>query len=164
MAIREFFHATGAVLVLACLPHLALAQWVWKDDQGHTVYSDQAPPSSVPLSRILKQPGRSAPPAAASDDASKDDAAKVKSVADQDLDFKKRQKDSADAAKKSADEGERKRALAEHCTSERQNLSQLQSGTRLQRTDDQGNRYFVDDATRAADLQRAQSDLSKNCQ
>lgn len=164
MFIRAVLHGTGIALALACLPQLALAQWVWKDDQGHTVISDQPPPATVPLSRIVRQPGRSSAPAAAPDDDKKDDAAKTKSLADQDLDFKKRQKDSTDAAKKAQDEADRKKSVADHCNAERQNLATLQSGQRMTRTDDQGQRYFVDDATRSADLQRAQADLSKNCQ
>src|SRR5271157_5328137 len=100
MSIRAVLQGTGIALAIACLPHIALAQWVWKDDQGHTVISDQPPPATVPLSRVIKQPGRTSPASApASDDDKKDDA-KTKSLADQDLDYKKRQKDSADAAKK----------------------------------------------------------------
>lgn len=162
MSIRAVLHGTGIALALACLPTLAQAQWIWKDDQGKTVISDQAPPPSVPLSRIVRQPGRSSPATAADD--SKDDAAKTKSLADQDLEFKKRQKDSADAAKKAQEDADRKKIVDDHCSSQRQNLTTLQSGQRMTRTDDNGQRYFVDDATRAADVQRAQADIAKNCQ
>jgi hypothetical protein len=141
---------------------MASAQWVWKDDQGHTVISDQAPPATVPLKNIVRQPGRTAPPPVA-DDSAKDDT-KTKSLADQDVDFKKRQKESADAAKKAADEADRKRSQQQHCDAQRSAINTMQSGQRMTRTDDQGNRVFVDDATRASDLANAQADFSKNCQ
>jgi multidrug efflux pump subunit AcrA (membrane-fusion protein) len=45
----------------------------------------------------------------------------------------------------------------------RANLTTLQSGQRIARTDDSGQRYFVDDSQRQAETQKAQADLAENC-
>ncbi len=156
--------ATMAVLgLLLGVPAAAFAQWMWKDDAGHTVYSDQPPPTSVPQSRILRTPSGRATPEPASG-AEPTDATKPKSLAEQDLEFKKHQKELAEASKKDQEEAARKQANQERCQALRASLSTLQSGVRIARTDDQGQRYFVDDTTRQNEAQRVQSDISGNCQ
>jgi uncharacterized protein YigA (DUF484 family) len=98
----------------------------------------------------------SAPPPAS-------DANKTKSLAEQDLEFKKRQKELADASKKQQDDAAKNEAIQQHCQAMRANLTTLQSGQRIARTDDSGQRYFVDDSQRQAETQKAQADLAENC-
>src|SRR5687767_2216612 len=46
------------LVAAACaLPVLAAAQWQWIDKDGRKVYSDRSPPSDIPASKILRQPG-----------------------------------------------------------------------------------------------------------
>ena len=52
-----------ALFASCLLPLVALAQWQWIDLAGRRVYSDLAPPSSVPEKNILKRPPGSAPAA-----------------------------------------------------------------------------------------------------
>lgn len=154
--------AAAAMLVAAP----AIAQWVWKDDAGHVVASDQPPPASVPRSRILKEPkGRSATPQApatpAPDAATRTDA--PKSLADRELESKQRQKEAADAAKKSDDEAAKAKALQENCTAVRGNLAALQAGGRAARFDDKGEKYYLDDAQRAGEITKAQGQIGQYC-
>src|SRR5689334_3558940 len=44
------------ILSLACPAAQAQWAWQWRDDKGHMVYSDAAPPPSVPASRIIRNP------------------------------------------------------------------------------------------------------------
>ena len=48
--------ATAALIALACPVAEAQWAWQWRDDKGHMVYSDAAPPPSVPPSRIIRNP------------------------------------------------------------------------------------------------------------
>jgi hypothetical protein len=153
--------AAIGLVTLAALPADAFAQWMWKDDAGHTVISDQPPPTSVPESRILRTPsGHASGPAAPAPGA---DAAKPNSLADQDVEFKKRQKEMADASKKQQDEAAKNKLTQDHCQALRASLSTLQSGVRIARTDDQGQRYFVDDSQRQTESQKVQGDISADC-
>jgi hypothetical protein len=107
----------GVILVFTC--HSAMAQWAWKDDQGHTVFSDQPPPSGIPKGRILKSPGASFTPTPAGDanplPAATDGDAKPKSLAEQNLEFNKRIKDNQEAAKKAADAQAAAQAKQQNC-------------------------------------------------
>src|SRR5271155_1082809 len=110
---------TGLAIALSSLSAQALAQWVWKDDAGHTVYSDQPPPMDVPESRIIKHPDARSPAPAADqttgDDGKDSKAAKNKSTADLEKEFEKRQKDKADADKKAQDDTAKKQQNAQRC-------------------------------------------------
>lgn len=162
MGARFFAVVMGLALLGLTAP--AHAQWMWKDDAGHTMISDQPPPANVPESRILRSPngrGMSATPAAPAP--LTDDATKQKSTADQDLEYKKHQKELADAAKKQQDEAAKDQEMQQRCQALRANLQTLQSGVRIARTDDQGQRYFVDDSQRAAETQKVQSDVASSC-
>jgi hypothetical protein len=156
--------ALALALGLAC--QLAFAQWVWKDDAGHTVYSDQPPPPGIAKAHIMKSPGSGnsdvaapAPAPAAESSADGTSAAHPKTLAEQDLEYKKRQKESADAAKKKSEEDAKAAQNTQRCDSARSSLSALQSGARIQRTDDQGQRYYLDDAQRQAEEAKLQQGM-----
>jgi len=150
------------VLLLVAAP--AFGQWMWKDDAGKVVASDQPPPTSVPQSRILKEPrARPAAPAApvTDKDAAKADA--PKSVADRELDANQRQKESADAAKKADDNAVKAKAMQENCSAVRGNLAALQAGGRAARFNEKGERVYLDDSQRASEIQKSQGQISQYC-
>jgi hypothetical protein len=155
-------------IVLGAFCQIALAQWVWKDEAGHTVYSDQPPPPNVSKAHIMKSPGASsvdplapapAAPAPADSAADGNSPAHPKSLAEQDLDYKKRQKDAAEAAKKKSEEDAKTAQNAQRCEASRQALATLQSGVRIQRSDDQGQRYYLDDSQRASEVAKLQQNM-----
>ncbi len=153
----------GALCALAVQG--ASAQWAWKDDAGHTVFSDQPPPNNIPASHIVKSPTGSsasssmtAAPAPAADP-NAPDASKPKSLADQDLEFKKRLKDNADAAKKAQEAQAAADAKQQRCAQARTALNTINSGQRLATTDADGNRSYLDDSQRQAQAARAQQAL-----
>ena len=162
---------------LAAFP--AYAQWMWKDDAGRLVVSDQPPPTNVPLSRILKsprqravdlrptQPGKeSEPKDAAKADALRGDASKAepsKTVADRDLESKQRQKEEAEATKKAEAETTKAKAMQENCTAVRGNLAGLQNGGRAARVNEKGEKTYIDDAQRQGEIAKAQSQIAQYC-
>jgi hypothetical protein len=157
--------AVATALVLAAASPAAFAQWVWKDDQGRVVASDQPPPMGVPPSRIIKEPrARAAAPAAAPTDKPAD-APKpdTKSVADRELDAKQRAKEAADAAKKADDEAKKAQAMQENCHQVRANVVALQAGGRAARFNEKGEKVYIDDTERQAEINRQQAQVSQYC-
>jgi hypothetical protein len=154
----------------------ALAQWQWIDKDGRKVFSDRAPPVDTPVKNILKQPASKAaaapsfgesPPAAAASAAASSPAAKASapkiSGKDAELEAAKKKADEEAAAKKKAEQETREKALAESCQRAQKSLITLQSGIRMATTNAQGERDFMDDATRAAETKRVQAIVASDC-
>ena len=164
--------ARALTLALACvLPLSAMAQWQWIDKSGHKVYSDQSPPPDVPAKNILKAPsGRMpAPEPAAAAAAPAAPAATAQANApkvtgrDKELEARKKQAEAAEAEKKKAQEVEQAQAKAENCKRAREAKATLDSGIRLSRVNAQGEREILDDNQRAAEGQRLQTVIGRDC-
>ncbi len=163
----------SSIVAAALVASPAYAQWMWKDDAGHVVASDQPPPTNVPLSRILKSPKQRAAdvmPAPPAKEAETKDTAKAdakadapKTVADRDLEFKQRQKESAEAAKKADEETTKARAMKENCNSVRGNLAGLQGGGRAARINEKGEKTYIDDAQRQSEIAKTQGQIAQYC-
>ena len=160
--------ARTALLAFACaLPLVASAQWMWLDKTGRKVFSDQPPPAEVSPERILKQPGvrgtaTSAPvaiPTAAPATAG------VPKVAGKDkaLEDKKKQLDAAEAEKKKAEEAKVAAMRAENCNRAKSSKANYESGVRLSRMNDKGEREILDDSQRAAELRVLEQIIARDC-
>ena len=156
----------------------ALAQWQWIDKDGRKVYSDRSPPSDIPEKNILKMPrgakGKSvevtpvddpaaAPTAAAS--AATKTAANLPKLTGKDaqLEAKKKQAEDEEAAKKQADQERVAKAKAENCERAKKSLAGLQSGQRVPITNAKGERDYMDDNARAAEIKRTQGIVGSDC-
>ncbi|MBA3772786.1 MAG: DUF4124 domain-containing protein [Ramlibacter sp.] len=157
---------------LACaLPAICLAQWQWVDKDGRKVYSDQAPPAGTPAKNILRQPGvRGTPvsaevPETAKVPASAPAAASAPKLSgkDKQLEDKKKQAEAAEAEKKKADEEQLARARADNCARARRAKTGIDSGVRIARTNDKGEREIMDDAARAAEAKRLDAVIAVDC-
>lgn len=165
---RMKFHR---LLVLACACSWALgasAQWQWIDKDGRKVFSDRPPPTDVPARNILKQPGGAPTPprtqaANAAADAPGAAAAPRLPASDPELQQRKAQADAAEAARKKADEERQAKARAENCQRARQQQAMLSSGQLVSQVNAQGERSFMDDATRAAEMRRAETAIASDC-
>lgn len=167
----------AAALVATALAAPAVAQWAWKDDNGRTVYSDRPPPASVKADRIVRQPANAQtvlPPANSGAPATDAAAAPPRpadarpapaprSVAEQEMEFRKRQQERADAEKKAQDEQNKAAAKAAECERARGYLRALEEGQRVARTDAAGNREFLDDSQRAAEMDRTRRIVQSSC-
>ncbi|PWW48919.1 DUF4124 domain-containing protein [Melaminivora alkalimesophila] len=156
----------------------ASAQWQWIDKDGRKVFSDRPPPQDVPDRNILKQPHQRAAtfaPAAApapqdgteGAGAAGEPAPPQPSRQDKELEAKKAKAEAAEAARLEAEEKARAeraaRLRAENCTQARRMATTLGSGAPLAHINAQGERVVMDDATRAAELRRAQSVIASDC-
>lgn len=155
--------AATALLALLFAGTPAFAQWMWKDESGHTIASDQPPPPGTPPARILKSPRTSPAPVPAAPAKPPEGAEPPKSLADRDLEFKQRQKEAAEAQKAADESAAKARALAENCATVRGNLAALQTGGRMARVNERGEKSYIDDNQRAAEIARAQGQVAQFC-
>lgn len=171
MSIRHLLPLFLVALVASPLAH---AQYKWRDANGRLVYSDMPPPASVPQGAVLQAPNRPATPVAPVTDsggtgmaakaaAAPTAAASAPSMADRELEFRKRRMERADAERKATEEAARAKQAAAACDDARAQLRTLESGIRITRVTESGEREFLDDAQRAARLDAARASLSKHC-
>jgi hypothetical protein len=166
------------IFCAACVLSLsATAQWQWLDRDGRTVFSDTPPPVDIPEKNILRQPrGRAkisgVPTAAPGQDATgaatQADGSAAKPVgADKELLDKKKQveKQAADAAaaKRKAEEERVAKTQADNCARAQQAKAGLDSGMRMARTNEKGEREIYDETMRAEEAQRLQGVINENC-
>jgi hypothetical protein len=166
------------VLGAGCLVCVAAqAQWQWLDKDGRKVYSDRAPPADVLEKSILKRPGNMAKaPVAAPADAGSAAAGNAAvpspegtasapklSGVDKELAEKKKQAADAEAAKRKAEEEKITKAKIENCARAKQSKATLDSGVRIGRTNEKGEREIMEDAARAAETKRVQAIVDTSC-
>ncbi|HEY9207743.1 DUF4124 domain-containing protein [Acidovorax sp.] len=165
------------LLAFACTWSLgASAQWQWIDKDGRKVFSDRAPPLDIPDKSILKQPGskqgarmdpRPALPAGAAEPAAAASTPKLPALAaggkDKELEEKKAQAEAAEAAKKKSEEEKIAKTRTDNCTRARQAKATLGSGQPMMHTNAQGERVYLDEASRASESQRIDSVIASDC-
>ena len=170
------------LLALACtFSAAAFSQWQWIDKDGRRVFSDRPPPADVAPKNIVSQPRgstaavvRSAPAAPANEPAAGEASVAAKPAApaasaapgagvDKALEEKKKQAEAAEAAKKKAEEQKIAAAKADNCKRAMNAKSSLDSGMRMARMNDKGERDVLDDAQRAAELKRVNAIIASDC-
>ncbi|WP_310493090.1 DUF4124 domain-containing protein [Dechloromonas sp.] len=133
----------------------------WKDNNGQTVVSDVPPPATAKGRRSIG----GVKPAVVSEAIPEKtaDAPKVadapKTIAEKDLDFKKRQQESREKADKQAAEKEK----SENCDRARRNLAALEANQPLAVYDEQGERKLMDSTLREQEIERARKFMADSC-
>lgn len=145
---------------------VAQAQYSWIDAKGVRHFSDRPPPPMTPPHKILKAPGRAAAPAyagSAEPAPAADAAAPAKgapTLAQREEAYQIRKKLLEEQEKKDVAEAQRRRDLADHCRDAREMRAQVESGVRIAKFDDKGERSFMSDQERAAQLARVNKALA----
>jgi type IV secretory pathway VirB10-like protein len=162
------------IALLACTSFSAFAQWQWVDKDGRKVFSDRPPPSDVQDKFILKRPGSKLPavPAAPKEAEPEQNAvaappalpSSARSTGiDKELEAKKKQATEAESAKRKAEEERVASAKAENCARAKQAKATYDSGVRVARTNAAGEREFLDDGARDAEVKRIQAVIASDC-
>ncbi|MDR0737011.1 MAG: DUF4124 domain-containing protein [Zoogloeaceae bacterium] len=146
-------HIRLTLAVLLSFAAFSAAQaevYKWKDAQGRTIISD------------TPQPGKKATaiPSAMPDPV---DDSSVKTLDDQDLEFKKRQKEREAAEKKQNEETAAAAKKSEACERSRRNLNMLESGARISQSNEKGEREYMSDQQREEEISRARRNIQENC-
>lgn len=144
-----------AAVILASAIAAEAQVYQWQDENNKTVISDRPPSGPV---RQLRRIDTAAPPPA-----SEPAAAPAKTLADRDMEFRKRQQEARDAAEKSDSEQRANARKREDCEAARKSLRSLESGERILLPDGKGGRYPIDDSERAQLISRMREDLQRDC-
>jgi len=170
MNVRQLF-------CVACAPLLALPLYAgaevykWKDKNGVVRYSDTPPPSNIKQELIGRKkavkPTNQAPLAPVNNG----NAAAVPVVAKpttegpsaEDEAAEQRQRN-AEIEKKNKEEKEKQdKVKAENCNIAKGNMANYKRGGRITRTNENGEREYIDDKGRVEGMERAQQDIDENC-
>lgn len=91
-------------------------------------------------------------------------SAPQKSLVERDAEFRKRQLEQQESAKKSEEKNQETADRKQNCETAQAYLRSLQSGNRIGKTDPKtGERVFLEDADRSAENARAQRAVDTNC-
>jgi len=148
--------AIALALTIAALPASAqMLKCVGKD--GKVEYAAQCPTGTKQVDTGI----RNAPAAPSS----KAPAAQPKTTAEREAEFKKRQLEGAEAREKAEKKASETAQNREACDNARGNLKALQEGQRITKIDPKtGERLFVEDADRPAEIAKAEQLVKSNCQ
>lgn len=136
----------GLATLLAALP-AAADLYKWVDSDGKTHYSDQQPPASVKKHEMVK----AISPAAAAPSAGSSDAVPganngPKTYVEQDMEFRKRRLEAAEAEAKNQKDAQAAAEKQRNCAQSKGRVASLEKGGRITRTDAAGEQVYLDDA------------------
>ena len=167
MSRKPLFIAAIALVLAAS----AQAQWKWRDAKGNVQYSDLPPPQGTPEKDILQRPpGQTRPTivvspagAAASAASTPAPAASAPSKAEQEAAARARKEQDSQAAKQKEDERRLAEQRRDNCSRAQANLRELRNGSRLTRTNEKGERVYMDEAQIAAEVNRTRDIITSEC-
>jgi len=149
--------------------HAGITKWVDENNQVH--YSDQPPPGTTPK-KLLSNSSTDIPALAENDPESKDTdkeetadelPSEPKTIAEREGELKKARKKKQEAAEKEAEEQANQKIKQTNCNNARKSLKELQSGVRMTDIDDNGERYYLNDAQRQQRISETQKDINRLC-
>jgi hypothetical protein len=164
-----------ALAVLMVVPS-AQAQWKWKDNRGQIHVSDLPPPLEIPEKDVLLRPDLSSAHRAAASAAvaASGAASPVASIAsgprversrsEPELEVRRKRAEQERGDKLKADADKLASDRAVNCQRARAQIGTLESGQRLVRVNEKGDREVLDDRSRAQEIQTARDLAAANCQ
>lgn len=145
-------HLIGFSLLL--ITSISYAQiYTWKDAEGKTHYSDQAP-TGAQIKKVKINAGQGTPSTA---------PAKQESLAEKEAAFKQRQMDKADAEKKAGEAAKDAEEKKAYCASLKGHLAGLKQSARLVEYSEDGKRKILGADARKAEIEKTEADIQKEC-
>ncbi len=151
-----------AAAVLLATATVAAQVYKWVDKDGKVQYSDTPPPPSASKADAKKlNTGTSTPPAAGTDAKPVGNAPKTAQEKAKEAD--KKTKDEAEKAKKDEEAQKVAKMNEERCKAATRYKSDLETGRPIARNNDQGERSFMSDEERSAELAKASAAMADSC-
>ncbi|PTT80269.1 DUF4124 domain-containing protein [Pelomonas sp. HMWF004] len=151
----------------------AEAQWKWRDAKGNVQYSDMPPPAGTADKDVLQRPAGArslvqvmpvgGPASAASAASAPLAAASAPTKAEQEAAARKKQEKDQQAAKQKEEERRMAEKRRENCQRAQAGMRDLQSGTRITRMNDRGERVYMDESQIAAETARVRDLVTSEC-
>ncbi|HOL37008.1 MAG: DUF4124 domain-containing protein [Proteobacteria bacterium] len=166
VAHRTYAPALLALCLAAGVCGPAQAQWMWRDAKGQVTASDRPPPRDIAEKDILARPTASVPraaPAATPASAAPGVAAPASSPLEAEVEARRRAAEQQAAAQAKADDERLAAQRAENCRRARGHLAALESGQRMARTNERGEREVLDDKGRAGEMRQARAVIASDC-
>lgn len=166
------------VVAAASFSTAAEAQWRWRDASGRVTASDRPPPKEIPEKDILSRPASAnlrrptvAAVEAASGAASGSAATAASGVLaasapgglQAEVEARRKRTEQEQAARTKADEERLAAQRAENCRRARAQVAALESGQRMARVNERGEREVLDDRGRAEEMRAARAVLASDC-
>jgi hypothetical protein len=160
------------LVALLCLLSIgaAEAQWKWRDAKGNVQYSDMPPPPGTPDKDILQRPYAARPtivvgpqgqPASAA--SSPSPAASAPTKAELEAAAKQKKEQDGEAARRKEEERRIAEQRRENCARAQASLRDLQSGQRITRTNEKGERVYMDQGQIASEVNRTRDIITNEC-
>ena len=163
-ALARLVFALGAA-TLAALPAAAQQLYKYVGPDGKVQYSDRPPADGRKAEKVtnsrIGSVGPGATAAAASGDAAK--SSTPKTPAEQEQAFRQRKMEADEKARKGEKVAQEQQQQAEACANARRDLAGVQSGARVARLNEAGERIFLDDSGVQGEISRLQRDVAANC-
>jgi hypothetical protein len=156
-------------ILLLMMTGMAFGQvYKWVDTNGETHYSDRPPTGNFKSESKLRSSGVVESPATANSTgaAAKTGhaAAKPKTPAEQEAEFRKRQIEKEETDKKNQKKEAEAAQRHQNCEAARSYLKGLETGQRVAHVDpNTGERSYLDDKQRAAETERAKNQVATWC-
>jgi len=160
--VRTLLALAAAGLVAA--PSAAQQLYKYTGPDGKVQYSDRPPPDGGKAEKITGRLSTVSPATSAA--AAGGDAAKAggpRSPAEQEQEFRKRRLEAQEKASKDSKLAEERSARDASCAALRTQLSGVQSGARIARINEQGERVFLEDNGIQQEAQRLQREIANTC-
>ena len=150
---------------LVAIPVAAQQLYKYTGPDGRVQYSDRPPADGRKAEKVTGSRVSTIPPggAAASSGGEAAKATGPKSTAEQEQDFRKRRMEAEEKSRKDEKLAEEKRLSDQNCAALRSQLSGVQSGARVARLSETGERVFLDDDGLQQEAQRLQRDIAQTC-
>lgn len=170
--------ATAWLVAVAALSFTAPAeaQWRWRDASGRVTASDRPPPKEIPDKDILNRPATppaqhrrlaTAEPASAAASAaaatSGAAAASAPGGLQTEVEARRKRTEQEQAARTRAEEERLAAQRGENCRRARSHVAALESGQRMARTNERGEREVLDDRGRAEEMRSARAVIASDC-
>lgn len=150
---------------LVAVPVAAQQLYKYTGPDGRVQYSDRPPADGRKAEKVTGARVSTMSPGSAAA-SSGGEAAKPtgpKSIAEQEQDFRKRRLEAEEKSRKDEKLAQEKRLNDESCAALRRQLSAVQSGGRMARLNEAGERVFLDDDGMQQEAQRLQRDIAQTC-
>jgi hypothetical protein len=143
-----------AVAILLATATVAAQVYKWVDKDGKVQYSDTPPPATATKTEAKKLDSAPAPAAV---------AAPAKSLQDRVKESDKAKATLAEKTKKAEADQQNAEINATNCTNARAAVRELETGRPMVRTSEAGNREYLSDETRQAEMATARKAVADFC-
>jgi hypothetical protein len=150
---------------LVAVPVAAQQLYKYTGPDGRVQYSDRPPADGRKAEKVTSSRVSTISPgsAAASSGGEAAKSTGPKTAAEQEQDFRKRRMEAEEKSRKDEKLAEEKRLNDQNCTALRSQLSGVQSGARVARLTETGERVFLDDDGMRQEAQRLQREIAQTC-